>query len=104
MSIFRKTDEIDMLEEKQKSLIRAQEEATSKANFKTNKIGAVIKRLEEKMFFIRSELDKFKEKTDLELEKNAKLIIASAEYAQKLGSKYKAPDSVKEYVNKVTKK
>lgn len=88
---FRKADEIDVLEEKQKELIRAKEERTSKINLKNNKIGAKVKRLEEKMFFNRTELDKFLEKKDLELEKNSKLIIAAAEYAQKLGSKYKTP-------------
>ena len=50
MKIFRKVDEIDVLEEKQKDLERAKEEKTSKINLKNNKIGAKVKRLEEKMF------------------------------------------------------
>lgn len=88
MSIFRKLDEIDMLEEKRKNLLRAKEERLSKVNFRNNKRGAKIKHLEEKMFLERTDLDKFMEKIDLELEKNSKLIIAAAEYAQKLGAKY----------------
>lgn len=95
MKIFRKVDEIDVLEEKQKDLERAKEEKTSKINLKNNKIGAKVKRLEEKMFLNRAELTKFTEKIDLELEKNSKLIIASAEYAQKLGNKYKKPTTNK---------
>ena len=95
MKIFRKVDEIDVLEEKQKDLERAKEEKTSKINLKNNKIGAKVKRLEEKMFINRAELTKFTEKIDLELEKNSKLIIASAEYAQKLGNKYKKPTTNK---------
>ena len=95
MKIFRKVDEIDVLEEKQKDLERAKEEKTSKINLKNNRIGAKVKRLEEKMFLNRAELTKFTEKIDLELEKNSKLIIASAEYAQKLGNKYKKPTTNK---------
>lgn len=95
MKIFRKEDEIDVLEEKQKNLERAKEEKTSKVNLKNNKIAAKVKRLEEKMFLNRSNLDKYTEKIDLELEKNSKLIIASAEYAQKLGNKYKKPVNTK---------
>ena len=83
-----KQDEIDRLEEKQNRLLRSKEERTSKINFINNKRGAKIKRLEEKMFIDRTKLDKFIEKVDLEIEKNAKLIIASAEYAQRLGDKY----------------
>lgn len=95
MKIFRKADEIDKLEERQASLIRAEEERTSKTNLKNNKIGAKVKRLEEKMFLNRAKLDKFKEKNALELEKNSKLIIAAAEYAQKLGLKYKDNKQIK---------
>jgi hypothetical protein len=91
MKIFRKEDEIDVLEEKQRKLEAAKEEKTSKINLKNNKIGAKVKRLEEKMFQNRTTLSKFTEKIDLELEKNAKLIIAASEYAQKLGAKYKKP-------------
>lgn len=93
MKIFRKVDEIDMLEAKQRDLEAAKEEVISKTNLKNNKIGARRDRLEEIMFHNTLAKDKAVEKIDLELEKNAKLIIAASEYAQKLGAKYKKPVS-----------
>ena len=89
MKIFRKTDEIDQLESKQSELEARKEDIISKTNLKNNRIGAKVKRLEEKMYANRVAKDLAIEKIDLELEKNSKLIIATAEYAQKLGAKYK---------------
>lgn len=79
---------IDRLEANQKALEQSKEEMTSKINLKNNKIGAKVKRLEEIMYKNRVKLDKFKENVDLQLEKNSKLIVAEAEYAESLGKKY----------------
>lgn len=106
--LFRKTDEIDQLEKKQNKLISKKENKTSRVNCKNTRIYAKIKRMEEKMYDNRINLDRHNEKIDLELEKNSKLIIASAEYAKKLSSKYtstnretKAIDLHAEYEEKV---
>lgn len=88
MNIF--TDKIDKLEAKQVKLESSKEEKTSKINAKNNRIGARVKRLEEKMYMNRLALDKFLAKTDLELERNAKMITAEAQYAGALGAKYKS--------------
>lgn len=88
MNIF--TDKIDKLEAKQVKLESSKEEKTSKINAKNNRIGARVKRLEEKMYMNRLALDKFLSKTDLELERNAKMITAEAQYAGALGAKYKS--------------
>lgn len=81
-------NKIDMLEQEQKRLEASKEEMTSKINLKNNKIGAKVKRLEEIMYKNRVKLDKFLENADLQLDKNAKLIVTEAEYAQRLGNKY----------------
>lgn len=81
-------NKIDVLEQEQKRLEASKEEMTSKINLKNNKIGAKVKRLEEIMYKNRVKLDKFLENADLQLDKNAKLIVAEAEYAQRLGNKY----------------
>lgn len=86
--MFNKKNTIDKLEANQKRLEESKEEMTSKINFKNNRIGARVKRLEEKMFKNRNKLEKFKENVDLQLEKNSKLIVAEAEYAENLGKKY----------------
>ena len=86
--MFNRKNTIDKLEANQKALEQSKEEMTSKINLKNNKIGAKVKRLEEIMYKNRVKLDKFKENVDLQLEKNSKLIVAEAEYAQNLGNKY----------------
>jgi hypothetical protein len=86
---------IDRLEKIQRNTEISIEEKTSKTNFKNNKIGAKVKRLEEKMYKNRLDLEKFVENANLQLDKNSKLIIAEAEYAQKLGSKYKVVKTTK---------
>ena len=82
MNIF--TDKIDKLEAKQVKLESSKEEKTSKINAKNNRIGARVKRLEEKMYMNRLALDKFLAKTDLELERNAKMITAEHNMLERL--------------------
>lgn len=94
MKIFNRENTIDRLENKQKALIAAREERKSKIDFKNARLYSKQKRLEDKMYINREKLDKFNEKIDLELDRNAKLIIAEAEYAKQLGTKY----------NRITKK
>ena len=86
--MFNRKNTIDKLEANQKELEQSKEEMTSKINLKNNRIGAKVKRLEEIMYKNRVKLDKFKENVDLQLEKNSKLIVAEAEYAENLGKKY----------------
>lgn len=86
--MFNRKNTIDKLENNQKRLEASKEEMTSKINLKNNRIGAKVKRLEEIMYKNRVKLDKFKENVDLQLEKNSKLIVAEAEYAENLGKKY----------------
>lgn len=81
-------NKIDKLEQEQKRLEASKEEMTSKINLKNTRIGAKVKRLEEIMFKNRIKLDKYLENVDLQLDKNSKLIVAEAEYAQNLGKKY----------------
>lgn len=81
-------NKIDILEREQKKLEESKEEMTSKVNLKNTKIGAKVKRLEEIMFKNRLELEKFIENVDLQLDKNAKLIVAESEYAENLAKKY----------------
>lgn len=79
---------IDRLEEKQQRLVASIEAKKSNIAYVNSDLERKIKKWEEKAYKNRKALEKFIENVNANIEKNAKLITAEAEYAAKLGKKY----------------
>lgn len=79
---------IDRLEQKQKELEASIESEKSSVAYENSRLEAKITKLQEKAFANRTHLEKFIESKNLQIEKNKKLIMAEAEYAQSLSAKY----------------
>ena len=102
MGIFK--SKIERLDAIQKKLEKADENKNSQTLYINSKIEAKIKKLEEKAYYNRVELDNFRKDIKIKLDKNAALIRAEAEYAKKLGERYGLETKVEEVKKEKGKK
>lgn len=96
-------DRIEELEKKQKQIEASIENVKFKTKVKTDKYQIVINKYKAKIDKVTYEQNKFIEQTQLELDKNSKMIIAEAEYAKNIGSRYIEKAKIKKSKEKENK-
>jgi hypothetical protein len=88
-------DRIEILERNQKRIEKSIENKKFYTDEKTDKYEIIINKYQAKINKLVYEQNKFIEQKQLELDKNSKMIIAEAEYAKKIGSRYVEKEKIK---------
>jgi hypothetical protein len=97
-------DRIEILEKNQKSIEVSIEEKKFKTKVLTDKYQTKINKYTELSKKAISKQNKFIEQKQLELDKNSKMIIAEAEYAKNIGTRYVEKAKIKNLKEKEHKK